>query len=239
MIVDDAPGTTRDAVQHSITYNGKPWVLIDTAGMRRRRSIDLIAEELSVLHAVKAMSLADVVLMLIDVTEEIADQDLRIANLAIKRGRGLVVGLNKWDIAGDKPELEFAKPFSDTGTMHYIPVERLSGKESWNLDKVFTLVERVAVNRKRHISTGVLNRFIEKVVSDHQPPAFRHKPVTIKYATQVDDSPPIFALFTNHPEGFQDTYRRYIENRFREDFDFLGVPIRLVFKRKGKERKKR
>jgi GTP-binding protein len=234
MIVDEAPGTTRDAVQHTVTFHGEPWVLIDTAGMRRRRSIDRMTEELSVLHAVKAMGLAEVVLMLVDVTADVAEQDLRIANLALRRGRGLVVGLNKWDAAGEKPErLELVRPYSPVGTMEFVPVVRLSGREGWNLDELFDTARRVARNRRRRISTPQLNRFLEAAVEDHQPPAFRHRPVTLKYAAQVADAPPTIAVFTNRPEGVSDTYRRYLENRLRDTWDFTGVPLRIVFRKKA------
>ncbi len=238
MIVDAEPGTTRDAVQHRLERAGKRYVLIDTAGMRRPRSIGRITEELAVLHAVKAMTLADVVLLLVDVSAEISDQDLRIANLAIKRGRGLVVCLNKWDMPAEKPDLVLARPFTNVGTLEYIPVLRLSGKEGWNLDEVFSTVERVAAARSRRLSTSELNRFLELALRDHQPPAVNRRPLTLKYITQVADAPPTFAVFCNHPEGVTAPFRRFLENRMRQTWDFTGVPIRLSFRAKGRNRKR-
>ncbi len=235
MIVDDTPGTTRDAVQLPVTFMGHPYVLIDTAGMRRRRSISEAVEELSVLHAVKAMRLADVVLLLVDASDAIAEQDLRIANLALRMGRGLVVGMNKWDALAEKPKkLVFARPRTDPGTLDFVPVVRLSGLKAWNLEEVFETVNRTWGNLERRIATPELNRFLEQAVADHQPPAFRHRPVRLNYATQVETKPPTFSIFTNHPEGIGDGYRRFLENRLRETYDLTGVPIRLQFRRKSR-----
>ncbi|MBW2263798.1 MAG: ribosome biogenesis GTPase Der [Deltaproteobacteria bacterium] len=240
MIVDDKPGTTRDAVQLPVTFMGHPYVLIDTAGMRRKRSIHEAVEELSVLHAVKAMRLADVVLLLIDAAGTIAEQDLRIANLALRMGCGLIVGVNKWDALGEKPDtLSFARPYTDAGTLDFVPVVRLSGLKAWNLEEVFEAVNRTWGNLKRRISTGEINRFLEQAVAAHQPPAFRHRPVRLNYATQVETKPPTFIIFTNHPEALADSYRRFLENRLREIYDFTGVPIRLFFRRKSKRRERR
>jgi GTP-binding protein len=236
MIVDDTPGTTRDAVQLPVTFMGHPYTLIDTAGMRRKRSIREAVEELSVLHAVKAMRLADVVLLLVDASQTIAEQDLRIANLVLRMGRGLVVGMNKWDAVAEKPEkLAFARPYTDAGTLDFVPIVRLSGLRAWNLEDVFETVNRTWANLERRIPTPELNRFLEKAVQDHQPPAFRHRPVRLNYAAQVETKPPTFTIFSNHPEAVGDAYRRYLENRLRDLYDFTGVPIRLVFRRKSRK----
>lgn len=234
MIVDERPGTTRDAVQLPVTYMGKPYVLIDTAGMRRKRSVHEAVEELSVLHAVKALQLADVVLLLVDSLEKVAEQDLRIANLALDRGRGLVIGMNKWDVLEERPEkLVFARPRTDPGTLDFLPVVRLSGLRAWNLEEVFEAVDLVWSNLSRRIPTAQLNQFLEALVQAHQPPVFRHRPVRLNYATQVETRPPTFTIFTNHPEGVTDAYQRYLENRLRQEYELTGVPIRLRFRRKS------
>jgi GTP-binding protein len=240
MIVDERPGTTRDAVQLPVTFMGCPYVLIDTAGMRRRRSIGAHVEELSVLHAVRAMSVADVVLLLVDAADQVAEQDMRIANLALRRGRGLVVALNKWDaIEGRAPRAEFARPYSDPGSLESVPVVRLSGLTGWNLEEAFETVNRVFAALSRRIPTPELNRFLEEAVRDHQPPSHRHRPVRLNYATQTGSSPPRFTVFTNHPEAIAEPYRRYLENRLRKAYDLAGVPIRLSFRSKAAGRRRR
>jgi len=234
MIVDERPGTTRDAVQIPLTFMGQQWILIDTAGMRRPRSISLEVEELSVQHAVRAIEVASVVLLLVDAAIDVAEQDHRLANLVIRRGRGLVVGMNKWDrIRKKRARPTFSRPWMpDPGTLEFVPVVPMSGLEAWNLEEVFEVLGRVAVALERRIPTSDLNRFLEEAIAAHQPPAFRHRPVKINYATQVATAPPVFAFFANHPEGITPAYRRYLENKLRGSFDLEGVPIRLSFRRK-------
>jgi GTP-binding protein len=204
--------------------------------MRRKRSIHEIPEELSVLHAVRAIAVSRVVLLLVDATEEVAEQDQRIANLALRRGRGLVVALNKWDALEKKPaKPTFARPWMSEGNLDFIPVVRLSGKNAWNLEETFETINLVARNLERRVPTAELNVFLERAVHDHNPPAFRHRPVRLNYMTQAETSPPTFVIFTNHPQGIVDHYRRYIENRLRDAYDFTGVPIRLSFRAKSRK----
>lgn len=253
VIVSDIPGTTRDAVDTQFEYNGKPWKLMDTAGLRRRgKRID--TEFYSSLRTLKALSQTDVAVCVIDAFEGPNAGDARVAGEAHEAGRALVLVANKWDLLKhyaqpdeDHPELDPAKaektlksdlkrlieqemPFAS-----YAPVVYTSAETGEGVPELLKVVETVAANFRRRIETGKLNRTLREAMARHSPPSRRGKLLKIYYCTQVRTSPPTFAIFVNDPELMHLSYQRFLINQLRTDFDFAGTPIRLLIRSRHKE----
>ena len=241
LLTSDIPGTTRDSIDTLIERDGKQYVLIDTAGLRRKRSISLRLEKFSVVRAIKSIEEADIALILIDATQGATDQDAKIAHLAHHRGKSIALLLNKWDELKDK-DTNTARDFEQSlrdklPFCSYAPVVTISALTGQRTHKLLELVDRLVEKAKVRISTGDLNRTIEFIISQHQPPATQNKRIRFYYTTQVTASPPTFVLQVNIPEGIQTSYRRYMANKLREAYDFEGTPIRLLFRRpKGRHR---
>jgi GTP-binding protein len=240
MVVDDSPGTTRDAIDTALTWNGRPYVIIDTAGIRRRSRVHANLEKGMIWQALRAMQGAEVVLLLLDVQEGLTEQDLRILHLVAQAGKGCLIGLNKWDLMEDRTQdqkLLLARIKKDLELMPYAPILPLSVKTGYQVAKVFPLIDKIHEQTQYRATTGELNRIFTGIVSAHTPPRFRHRSVKFYYVTQADSSPPTFIAFTNIPGAVPESYRRYLINQLRERLDLPYAPLRLYFK--GKEQHRR
>ena len=234
-IVSDIAGTTRDTIHTHYNLFNKEFMLIDTAGIRRKTKVHEDLEFYSVIRAIKAMDEADVCLLLLDAGKGITAQDLSIFSLAVKKGKGIVVLVNKWDLA-DKQintardyEKELKKrfaPFSD------VPILFISVTEKQRIFKSIETALQVFENKHKKISTSKLNDVMQKAIESYHPPVVRGNAIKIKYVTQLPTHTPSFAFFCNYPDDIKAPYRNYLENKLREHFDFTGVPVRLFFRKK-------
>ena len=234
-IVSEIAGTTRDTIHTHYNLFQKELILIDTAGIRRKTKVHEDLEFYSVIRAIKAVDEADVCLMMIDAEKGIAQQDLNIFSLAVKKGKGIVFLVNKWDTiekttntAKDYEKELKARlaPFTD------IPVLFISAKEKTRVFKVVETALEVYESRKRRIQTSVLNEEMLPVIEAYHPPVVRGNSVKIKFITQLPTAVPSFAFFTNYPDDIKAPYRNYLENKLREKFNFKGVPVRIFFRKK-------
>jgi len=234
-IVSEIAGTTRDSIHTHYNLFQKEFVLIDTAGIRRKKKVEEDLEFYSVIRAIKAVDEADVCLLVLDADKGVTAQDLNIFSLAVKKGKGIVVLVNKWDLVPketntardyEKALKERLAPFTD------VPILFISAKDKIRIFKAIEKGLEVFASRQRRIPTSALNNFVQKAVSAHHPPVARGLTITIKYATQLPTRVPSFAFFCNHPDDIKQPYRNYLENQLRGEFDFTGVPMRLFFRKK-------
>jgi GTP-binding protein len=235
MIVSPVSGTTRDAVDSVYRYYGRPYVLVDTAGIRSRGKISQGVEKYSVMRAMKTLSRADVALVLIDASEGITEQDERIVGLAHEEGKGILILLNKWDLIPDKEQaykqfmadVEYRLKFAD-----YAPVITVSAETRQRITRVFDEIDVVIKERQKRVPTAELNKVFETLAARHEPPLYRGRRVKYYYITQVGIKPPTFIVFVNFPDGVHFSYLRYIENNLRDAFGFRGTPVRIYAKRR-------
>lgn len=234
-IVSEIAGTTRDSIHTHYKLFQKEFVLIDTAGIRRKAKVHEDLEFYSVIRAIKALDEADVCLLLLDAGKGIAAQDLNIFSLAAKKGKGIAVLVNKWDLVSKETNTakEYEKllkerlaPFSD------VPVLFISAKEKTRIFKAIEIALDIYDNRKRKVSTSELNEVMLKAVESYHAPVVRGHPIKIKYITQLPTVVPSFAFFCNFPDDIKQPYKNYLENQLRKHFNFSGVPIRLFFRKK-------
>jgi GTP-binding protein len=234
-IVSDVAGTTRDTIHTHYKLYKKEFILIDTAGIRRKARVEEDIEFYSVIRAVKAVDEADVCLLLLDAEKGITQQDLNIFSLASKKGKGIVLLVNKWDLveretntARDyEKELKIRlAPFND------VPILFISAKEKLRIFKVIETALEVYENRMKKVPTSKLNDIMLKAVEAYHPPVVRGNAVKIKYVTQLPTVVPSFAFFCNYPDDIKTPYRNYLENKLRENFNFSGVPVRIFFRKK-------
>ena len=239
VIVSDVAGTTRDAIDTEIVYNGTEYVFIDTAGLRRTSKIKENIERYSIIRTVAAIERSDVVILMIDATEGVSEQDAKIAGIAHDRGRGLIIAVNKWDaIEKDNHTVkEYTKKVRDIlSFVPYAEIIFISALTGQRTKKIFDLLETVIENHAMRIQTGVLNEILMEAVALQQPPSDKGKRLKLFYMTQVSTKPPTFVLFVNKKELMHFSYQRYIENRIRDTFGFMGTPIRIFIReRKEKE----
>ena len=239
VIVSEVAGTTRDAIDTEIVYNGTEYVFIDTAGLRRKSKIKENIERYSIIRTVAAIERSDVVILMIDATEGVSEQDAKIAGIAHDRGRGLIIAVNKWDaIEKDNHTVkEYTKKVRDIlSFVPYAEVIFISALTGQRTKKIFDLLETVIENHAMRIQTGVLNEILMEAVALQQPPSDKGKRLKLFYMTQVSTKPPTFVLFVNKKELMHFSYQRYIENRIRDTFGFMGTPIRIFIReRKEKE----
>lgn len=234
-IVSDIAGTTRDTIYTQYNLFQKEFVLIDTAGIRRKGKVNEDLEFYSVIRAIKAMDEADVCLLLIDAEKGMTAQDLNIFSLAAKKGKGIVLLVNKWDLIEketntareyEKGLKEKMAPFTD------VPVLFISATEKTRIFKAMEIALDVYANRQRKVPTSQLNDVMQKAIGAYQPPVVRGTPVSIKYITQLPTAVPSFAFFTNFPDDIKTPYKNYLENQLRTNFTFTGVPVRIFFRKK-------
>lgn len=234
-IVSDIAGTTRDTIHTHYNLFQKEFILIDTAGIRRKSKVHEDLEFYSVIRAIKAMDEADVCLLLLDATKGLTAQDLNIYSLAARKGKGLVVLVNKWDLVEKETNtaVQFEKdlkqrlaPFND------VPILFVSALEKIRIHKAIEVALKVFENKKQKIATAQLNDVMLKAIAAYHPPVVRGHPIKIKFITQLPTAVPSFAFFCNFPDDIKTPYRNYLENQLREQFDFTGVPFRIFFRKK-------
>lgn len=239
VIVSDIAGTTRDAIDTEFTYDGNKYIIIDTAGMRRKRSIDEDLEQYSVMRSLAAIRRADVVLVVSDTTEPLSEQDVRIAGYVHEQGKPSVIVMNKWDLI-EKDTFTVNKFENDLKTqlsfMDYFEALFISAKTGQRVEKVMKSVLKVYQNSIRSITTGVLNDVIADAVTVNEPPAYKGRRLKIMYCTQMGVNPPTFIVFTNDHTLMHFSYKRYLENTLRKAFDFSGTPIKLLIRDKNEDK---
>jgi GTP-binding protein len=239
VIVDEAPGTTRDAIDTFFERNGKKYILIDTAGIRRKSRISLRLEKYSIVEALRTIDQCHVALLLLDSKEGVTDQDARIGGFIHEKGRGCILVVNKWDLVEKNSQtmVEFKKRVhSDLKYLSYAPILFISALTGQRVPKILDMVDEVAEQTEKRILTSQLNKYLEQWVEHSPPPLYRNRNVKLNYMTQVSAGPPTFVIYTNFPDGIHFSYERYLINQMREAFGFQGVPIRLQFKKKRKGR---
>jgi GTP-binding protein len=238
VIIDEAPGTTRDVIDTLFEKNGRRYVLIDTAGIRRKSRISLRLEKYSVVEALRTIDRCHVAILMLDSKERATDQDARIGGLIHEKGRGCILIVNKWDLI-EKDSQTMAEWEREVRRhlkfLHYAPILFMSALTGQRVKKVLEVIDHVAEQTKKRISTSHLNKYFGKWVESHPPPSHKNKRVKLNYITQVSIAPPTFVIYANIPEGIHFSYERYLVNQMRQIFGFEGVPIRLHFRRKGKE----
>ena len=236
LIVSNIPGTTRDAIDTPFELDGQKYVLIDTAGMRRKSKIKEDIEKYSIIRAVAAVERCDVAVLVIDAQEGITDQDTKIAGIAHERGKAAIIAVNKWDAIekDDKTMNKFLKDISnELAYMAYAPRVFISALTGQRVIKMLDTVREVYANNCLRVSTGVLNDVLIEAMAMQQPPAEKGRQLKIYYMTQVGAKPPTFVIFVNDRELMHFSYRRYIENQLRQNFGFKGTPIHFVVRQKG------
>ena len=237
-IVSDIPGTTRDAIDTSLEWNGRRFILIDTAGIRRKGKTRQILDKFSMVMALKALDRCHVAVLVLDAMEQVSDQDATIAGYALDRGKGCLVLGNKWDLSREN-EILF-KDFEDRVShklrfLEFAPVLTVSALSGLRVEKILPLVEQVYEEYSRSITTSSLNECFERAIQKNPMSSYRGKFMKLYYAAQVKKRPPTFKCFMNYPDGIHFSYRRYLINTLRKKFGFVGTPVRLVLagKRKG------
>ncbi|MBE7475032.1 MAG: ribosome biogenesis GTPase Der [Anaerolineales bacterium] len=238
VIVSDVPGTTRDAIDMPIQYEGLDVVLIDTAGIRRRGKIEGGVEKYSFLRSLKAVSRADVCLLLIDAVDMVTAQDAHIAGYILEEAKSVVVIINKWDLVEKDTNTmnEYtARVRNELKFLDYVPVLFISAKSGQRVDKVLPLALQVQEERLRRISTGEVNRLLREAVAKNPPKGAQRHRLKFYYATQAGVDPPTFVFFVNDRTLVHFSYERYLENTIREQYGFLGTPLRLVFRSRGEK----
>ncbi len=239
VIVSDVAGTTRDAIDTEIVHNGKEYVFIDTAGLRRKNKIKEELERYSIIRTVTAVERADVVLMVIDAVEGITEQDAKIAGIAHERGKGIIIVVNKWDAIekNDKTTREYEGKIRQVlSYLPYAEIMYVSAKTGQRLPKLYDMIDMVIENQTLRISTGVLNEIMTEAVAMQQPPSDKGKRLKLYYITQVSVKPPTFIIFVNDKALMHFSYTRYLENKIREAFGFRGTSLRFIIReRKEKD----
>ena len=233
VIVSNIAGTTRDAIDTDVKWNGKEYVFIDTAGIRRKSKVKEDIERYSVIRTVTAVERADVVVIVIDATEGVTEQDAKIAGIAHENGKGIIIAVNKWDAIekNDKTVYEYTNKVRQIlSFMQYAEIMFISAKTGQRLPKLFDMIDMVIENHTMRIETGVVNEIMAEAVAMQQPPSDKGKRLRLYYITQVSVKPPTFVIFVNDKELMHFSYTRYIENRIREAFGFRGTPLRFIIR---------
>lgn len=234
-IVTPLAGTTRDSIFTRFNKFNHDFLLVDTAGLRKKSKVSEDIEFYSVMRAIRSIESSDICLLLIDATRGLESQDMNIISLILKNNKGMILLVNKWDLitkenntalAIEKEIKERTAPFTD------YPVLFISATNKQRIHKILEIVDRVNSSRNRKIPTSELNDVFLKIINDNPPPASRGRHIKIKYVTQLPVYTPSFAFFCNYPESIKEPYKRFIENRIREKYDFSGVPVRIFFRKK-------
>lgn len=233
LIVSDIAGTTRDAVDTDVVHNGKKYTFIDTAGLRRKSRIKEDLERYMIVRAVSAIERADVCIMVIDASEDIAEQDAHIAGIAHERGKGMIILVNKWDLI--EKDNKTVKRYTENirqvlSFMPYAELMFVSAKTGQRLSKIYDVIDKVNDSSTLRITTGILNDVLAKAVAMQQPPSDKGRILRVYYMTQVGVRPPTFVIFVNSKKLMHYSYTRYIENRIRDAFGFVGTPINFIIR---------
>ena len=239
MIVSDIAGTTRDAEDAAVTFNDREYIFIDTAGLRRKSKVKEELERYSIIRSVTAVERADVVVLMIDATEGVTEQDAKIAGIAHDRGKGIIIAVNKWDAIekDDKTIYRFTNKVREVlSFMAYAEILFISAQTGQRLPKLFECIDMVMANQSMRVGTGVLNEIMTEAVALQQPPSDKGKRLKLYYITQVAVKPPTFVIFVNDKELMHFSYTRYIENKIRDTFGFRGTSLKFIIReRKDKE----
>ena len=238
VIVSNIAGTTRDAIDTEVRRNGKDYIFIDTAGLRRKNKIKEELERYSIIRTVTAVERADVVILVIDAKEGVTEQDAKIAGIAHERGKGIIIAVNKWDAIekNDKTVYEYTNKIRNIlAYMPYAEITFISAVTGQRLPKLFELIDMVIQNQNLRVATGVLNEIMTEAVALQQPPSDKGKRLKLFYITQVAVKPPTFVIFVNDKELMHFSYTRYLENKIRDAFDFGGTPLRFIVRERGEK----
>jgi len=235
-IVTDIPGTTRDAVNSLLIYNDIEFELIDTAGLRKRAKVRENIEFYSNVRTDRALRECDVAIIILDAMQGFEEQDKRILREAARFNKGIIIVLNKWDLVPEKETNTFKEfqeyIYQQIPTMRYVPIITASAATGQRIEKILDLALKILTERSKKISTSELNNYLGRVINERPLPVKRGKQLKIQYATQVKQAPPVFKFFMNNPEELPSNYRRFIENKLREKYEFQGTPITMVFRQK-------
>jgi len=234
-IANPVPGTTRDAIDTPVTRDGRRYLLIDTAGIRRKSRISLTMEKYTIVQAIRAIDRADVALILLDAVEGISEQDVKIAGLAMEKGTACILVVNKWDLIekdNSTVGVHVEKIRYNSKFLEFAPIIFVSALSGQRVSKLFALVDRVYAQYSRRVETGELNRKIREIIDANPPPGRQDRPHLFNYITQIAVKPPTFLLFVRDPAKIHFSYQRYLVNRIRETFGFEAVPIRLLLRGK-------
>ena len=242
VIVSDVSGTTRDSIDSLIKYKDKEYIIVDTAGIRKKSKVDYGVEKFAVDRAIRSIRDCDVALLVIDATEGISDQDKKIASIAVEAGRGLIIAINKWDLIEDKNSNsvnKFDKELSnEIPFLEFAPKIYISAKTRQRLHNIFDKASEVYEQCTKRVSTGLLNKVVKELYALNPPTTVKGKRLKLLYATQAGVQPPTFVLFANNVDLLKDHYKRYIENKLREAFGFFGTPIRISVRERSEKDKK-
>ena len=239
VIVSDIAGTTRDAIDTPLKRNGREYILIDTAGLRRKSKIHEDLERYSIIRTVTAVERADVVVMVIDAAEGVAEQDAKIAGIAHERGKGVIIAVNKWDAVEKDDKTIYKMTEKIKQTLAYMPYAEfvfISAKTGQRLDKLFELIDMIIENQSMRIATGVLNEILAEAVAMQQPPSDKGRRLKIFYMTQISVKPPTFVVFVHDKKLMHYSYTRYIENQIRNAFGFRGTPLRFIIRERKEDK---
>ena len=238
LIVSDIPGTTRDAVDTKIVHNGREYVFIDTAGLRRKNKIKEELERYMIIRTVTAVERADIVVLVIDAVEGVTEQDAKIAGIAHERGKAVIIAVNKWDAVEKDDKTIYRVTEKVRSTLSYMPYAEIlfiSALTGQRLQKLYETIDMVYENHAMRVATGVLNEIMAEAVTMQQPPADKGKRLRLYYITQVSVKPPTFVIFVNDKELMHFSYTRYIENQIRETFGFRGTPLRFIIRERNEK----
>lgn len=238
VIVSDIAGTTRDAIDTAVTWQDKEYIFIDTAGLRRKSKIKEEIERFSIIRTVSAVERADVVVVVIDASEGVTEQDAKIAGIAHDRGKGIIIAVNKWDSIEKDDKTIYRHTERIREILSFIPYAEIlfiSALTGQRVTKLFEVIEVVIQNRNLRIATGVLNEIMMEATALHQPPSDKGKRLKLYYITQVSIKPPTFVIFVNDKELMHYSYTRYIENKIREAFGFSGSSLKFFIRERGED----
>lgn len=239
VIVSDIAGTTRDAIDTPVKFNGREYVFIDTAGLRRKNKVKEDLEHYMIIRTVSAVERADVVVLVIDANEGVTEQDAKIAGIAHERGKGFIVAVNKWDLIekNDKTIYRFTEKVRSTlSFMPYAEMLFISAKTGQRIGKLYETIDAVIENCSLRVATGVLNEIMSEAVAMQQPPSDKGKRLRLYYITQVSVKPPTFVIFVNDKQLMHFSYTRYIENQIRNAFGFKGTPLKFIIRERNEEK---
>lgn len=233
VIVSDVSGTTRDSIDSKINYKEKEFIIIDTAGIRKKAKVDWGVEKFAVDRAIRSIRECDVAVLIIDALEGISDQDKKIAAIITEAGKGIIIAVNKWDLVekGNSTMNEFEKKISkDIPFLEYVPKIYISAVTKQRLNQIFDKSVEVYAQATKRVSTGILNKIVNEAYSMNPPSTVKNKRLKILYTTQITTQPPTFVMFTNNGDLMKDHYKRYLEKKLREAFGFFGTPIRIALR---------
>ena len=241
VIVSNVSGTTRDAIDSKVKYEGEEFILVDTAGIRKKSKVDWGVEKFAVDRSIRAIRNCDIAVLVVDATEGISDQDKKIAGTILEAGKGMILAINKWDLIEDKEsttinkfekEIEREMPF-----LSFVPKVFISAKTKQRLVNIYKLTKEVYAETTKRISTSLLNKVVLDAITMNPPVSIKGKRLKLFYTTQVKVQPPTFVLFINNEDLLKDNYVKYLENKFREAFGFKGSPIKIMAREKGENKK--